>query len=105
LRATSPLLKAKALAECDDLTDPLSAPRKAVESLMQLDFDTADVTFQDVLRCVAKHGLFEIPSSLAAFVDDSVIGADSVASDPVDNGTDDAGDKEDSSDVDSLAAW
>jgi DNA helicase-2/ATP-dependent DNA helicase PcrA len=72
---------------------------------MQLNFDTEDVTFQDVLRCVAKHGLFEIPSSLAAFVDDGAIVADSIASDPVNNGTDDAGDEEDSSDVANLAAW
>jgi DNA helicase-2/ATP-dependent DNA helicase PcrA len=105
LRANSPLLKAKALAKCNDLTDPLSVPRRAVEELMRLNFGTEDVTFQDVLRCVAKHKLFEIPSSLAPFIDDGGIGVDSIASEPLNDGTDNASDEEDSSDVASLAAW
>jgi len=69
LRGTSPLLKTRALANPDDPDDPLGPPRQAIAALAKLDLADPKVTFFDVLKCVADHRLFDIPTSLAAFLD------------------------------------
>lgn len=101
LRASSPLLQAKALAECDDALDPLRAAREAVESLARLRPGVADPSFQEVLRCVAQSGLFDIPQSLAPFVsEDGGVGAEQAKAS--EEGDLDVGD---ASAAAGLAAW
>lgn len=69
LREASPLVKTKALAESENPADPLRAPRAAVNALLELRRSNPDLTFLDVLQCVAEHSLFEIPTSLAPFLE------------------------------------
>lgn len=69
LREASPLLKPKALAASETPAAPLRAPRAAVTALLELRRSNADLTFLDVLQCVAEHRLFEIPTSLAPFIE------------------------------------
>lgn len=70
LRATSPLLKRSAIAERSVTGDPLQPIRVGVAALVGLDTSSPDTTFLTVLRCVAEHGLFEIPIALQPFVAD-----------------------------------
>jgi DNA helicase-2/ATP-dependent DNA helicase PcrA len=69
LREASPLVKTKALAESENSADPLRAPRAAVTALLKLRRSNPDMTFLDILQCVAEHSLFEIPASLAPFLE------------------------------------
>ena len=70
LRATSPLLKRSAIAERAISDDPLQPIRAGVDALLGLDTEGPDTTFLMVLRCVAEHGLFDIPAALQPFVVD-----------------------------------
>lgn len=70
LRNYSPLLNKFTLRDSDSLIDPLEKVRKAVSDLVKLEKNSV-VTFFDILQCVAKHNLFEIPNSLESFVNDS----------------------------------
>lgn len=70
LRATSPLLKRSAIAERSITGDPLQPIRAGVDALLDLDTENPGATFLTVLRCVAEHGLFEIPAALQPFVSD-----------------------------------
>ncbi len=69
LRDASPLVKTKALAESETPDDPLRAPRAAVTALLKLRRSNPELTFLDVLQCVAEHRLFEVPASLLPFLD------------------------------------
>lgn len=69
LREACPLVKTKALAESETPADPLRAPRAAVTALLELRRSNPDLTFLDVLQCVADHRLFEVPVSLAPFLE------------------------------------
>jgi len=69
LRKTSPLLKKDVLKGSQDAEDPLATIRCSVDALLQIDFTDPTVTFLDLLQCVGRFGLFEIPNSLRPFVD------------------------------------
>lgn len=66
---TSPLLKRDVLKSPEDPANPLGKIQQAVNGLLGISVDAPATTFMDVLRCVAGHGLFEIPDSLAPFLD------------------------------------
>lgn len=76
LREASPLVKTKALAESENPADPLRAPRAAVTALLELRRSNPDLTFLDVLQCVAKHYLFEVPASLVPFLEQNAPATD-----------------------------
>lgn len=73
LREASPLVRTKALADSETPADPLRAPRAAVTALFELRRSNPDLTFLDVLQCVAKHHLFEVPASLAPFLEEDAL--------------------------------
>lgn len=70
LRATSPLLKRSAVAQTLTSEDPLLPIRAGVDALLALNPEHSDTSFLAVLKCVAKHQLFEIPAALRPFVID-----------------------------------
>lgn len=94
LRETSPLLKTKALAESETPADPLRSPRAAVAALLELRRSNADLTFLDVLQCVAEHRLFEIPASLAPFVERDAPGSETDDATKAEEAGDDNADSE-----------
>jgi len=105
LRANSPLLKPRALAQTTDPTNPLGDTRKAIKALIKI-VDAEAVTFGDVLKCVAAHGLFDIPTSLLPFVGTDDDGAHGVVDETEDAGADIEGeDQSSASAVAGLAAW
>jgi DNA helicase-2/ATP-dependent DNA helicase PcrA len=67
LRKMSPLLKEDALLKSKDTEDPLAEVRLAVDALLAIDTTNPSTKFLEVLQCVAKHGLFEIPEALKPF--------------------------------------
>lgn len=68
LRATSPLLKRAVIANSPIPEDPLQPIRSAVDALLALNTEQSSTTFLSVLKCIAEHQLFEIPSALRPFV-------------------------------------
>ncbi|MEQ9870079.1 UvrD-helicase domain-containing protein [Pectobacterium odoriferum] len=68
LRATSPLLKRVVIANSPTPEDPLQPIRSAVDVLLALNTEQSSTTFLSVLKCIAEHQLFEIPSALRPFV-------------------------------------
>jgi len=99
LRRHSPLMSPEALAMGADSGAPLMAVREAVTAVAALDVESSSLTFLDVLRCVAKHGLFQVPRSLQPFVEPEV----TVDAGPEDDDDDDDDDGEASSL--SMQAW
>jgi DNA helicase-2/ATP-dependent DNA helicase PcrA len=69
LRRNSPLLKGPVLANSDKAGDLLRAIRETVDAITSLDTSNPDTQFLDVLKCVATHGLFEIPTALRPFAE------------------------------------
>jgi len=70
LRKTSPLLKRSAITQTLTPNDPLLSIRIGVKELLDLNPEQSTTTFLSVLKCVAKHRLFEIPEALRPFVVD-----------------------------------
>ena len=68
LRATSPLLKRSAIVHTSTPEDPLQPIRSGVDALLALNTEQSSTTFLSVLKCVADHQLFEIPTALHPFV-------------------------------------
>jgi DNA helicase-2/ATP-dependent DNA helicase PcrA len=69
LRSTaSPLLKAESLSHPARIKDPLQPARVAVNKLARL-VKGGNATFSEVLQCVARCNLFEIPSTLRPFIE------------------------------------
>ncbi|WP_215484376.1 UvrD-helicase domain-containing protein [Pectobacterium punjabense] len=68
LRATSPLLKRSVIANSPTPEDPLQPILSAVDALLALNTEQSSTTFLSVLKCIAEHQLFEIPSALRPFV-------------------------------------
>ncbi|MBS2010007.1 MAG: UvrD-helicase domain-containing protein, partial [Cyanobacteria bacterium SZAS TMP-1] len=102
LRKHSPLLRKEALTNAD----PLRAAREAVDALVALDVDNQSTTFLDVLKCVAAHGLFEVPSGLRAFVaDGSGAEPQRPSSEPQDVDFSDVPEEEAETSPSSLQAW
>lgn len=88
LRANSPLLDRAAIAHTSTPEDPLKPIRQGVDTLLALKPELSTTTFLSVLKCVAKHQLFEIPAALLPFVTDehpSVANEQSTDNDQVDN--------------------
>lgn len=100
LRKSSPLLKRCALVNPEDAEVPLADLRQAVGALLSLDTAHTATTFMDVLECVAKHGLFDIPDSLRPFIT-AVDSAEVIAVDAETN--DDVADADTT--IASLQAW
>jgi len=108
LRATSPLLKRATIIDTPTPHNPLLPIRSGVNALLALNLENTATTFFDVLQCVAKHRLFEIPAALRPFVDPTPMsdtsGADSTeAASDVENGEDD--DSSAKTSPASLNAW
>lgn len=103
LRATSPLLKRSSIAQTSTPDDPLLPIRAGMDALLALNPEHSATTFLTVLKCVAKHRLFEIPAALRPFVVDDTAAAEA---EPV---TDDDGSEgeEESAEASpaSLEAW
>lgn len=95
LRRHSPLMRPEPLAARAHSETPLMAVREAVKAVATLDVENPSLTFLDVLRCVAKHGLFPVPPSLQPFVEPE----ETTAPGPVDD--DDDGEASSSS----MQAW
>lgn len=70
LRTHSPLVNKYNLREVDPLVNPLDNVRVAIKEILALE-GKEGLTFLEILQCVAKHNLFDIPNSLQSFVDDS----------------------------------
>lgn len=69
VRENSPLLSKAALKSCkDNQTLQIQLARDAVEAVFSLWAENINPSFKDVLMCIAKTGLFEIPESLLPFV-------------------------------------
>jgi DNA helicase II / ATP-dependent DNA helicase PcrA len=66
LRDSSPLLRRDYIEGFEDKTKPLAEIQAAVKALLEIDKDSA--RFLDILECIAKHRLFEVPKSLKAFL-------------------------------------
>jgi DNA helicase-2/ATP-dependent DNA helicase PcrA len=81
LRQYSPLLKQAWSLNSETADDPLLPARMAVEALIELKRENAQLRFLDVLKCIAAHQLFEIPDALRPFVeqDDATVAAGSNA--------------------------
>lgn len=69
LRKNSPLLKQSISTASADTSDPLQSVRTAVTALNSLVQDNPQARFLDVLRLVASHRLFDIPTSLTPFIE------------------------------------
>ena len=67
VRQNSPLLTPQALKEAHDPSNLLKRAQSGVKELMTL-WDNNEPTFGDILRCVAKHELFNIPDTLLPVV-------------------------------------
>ncbi len=104
LRKNSPLLQRSALANCDNPNDPLQSAREAVNALSAIDVAAPGTRFLDVLNCVAKHGLFEIPVALRPFADTETTAAPGPQELNVDT-EDDEPDDEPEASPSSLQAW
>lgn len=73
LKQYSPLLNHKRLASGCDQRTQLVKTKTATDILIDLLRSKGQVTFLEVLRCVAAHDLFEIPDTLLPFIEqDSV---------------------------------
>jgi DNA helicase-2/ATP-dependent DNA helicase PcrA len=103
LRKNSPLLKRSALANSSNPNDPLLPARVAVEALLALDAGNPSTRFLDILECVAKHELFDIPVALRPFIDAAPASATpaKTVSDPGDNEAEEEAEASPSS----LQAW
>lgn len=66
VKAYSPRLSQEALRQSSDTTMHLGDLNAAIDVLMELWKDGADPTLLQVLQCVAKHDLLEIPNPLKA---------------------------------------
>ena len=100
LRKTSPLLRRIALENSIISDDPLGPVRIAVENLVAAS-SGANSSFLDVLQCIVRHGLFEIPAGLRPFANlDSL---EEPTSDKADTCQEDDDDVETS--PSSLKAW
>ncbi len=64
LRASSPLLARDVIAKRSSLDGPLLHARDAVRAISEIDIESESTTFFDVLQCVVKHKLFNIPEPL-----------------------------------------
>jgi DNA helicase-2/ATP-dependent DNA helicase PcrA len=68
VRKASPLLsKASLKAAGTDQRTKIQSAREAIEKLMALWSDNGNPRFLDVLNCVSRTGLFEVPESLRPF--------------------------------------
>lgn len=65
----SPLLDSEQLITSGDQRSQLAKAKAAVNALTALIEANDKVTFLEVLRCVAEHGLFEIPDQLVPFAE------------------------------------
>lgn len=79
-RDLSPLLSQDALRLAEDKKKQLHAVSSAIDALMELWADDADPALLQVLRCVAKSGLLEIPDALQASAFGALEQADAGAS-------------------------
>lgn len=68
LKEYSPLLARSNLASQSDQHKLLQKAKIATDELTHLISTTPDIKFRQVLLCVAKHNLFEIPESLIPFI-------------------------------------
>lgn len=66
VKASSPRLSQAALRESSDTKKHLGDVNVAIDTLMELWKDDTDPTLLQLLQCVAKHELFEIPDPLKA---------------------------------------
>ncbi|WP_404303427.1 UvrD-helicase domain-containing protein [Alicycliphilus denitrificans] len=78
-KAYSPRLTQEALRAAKDTQEHLKQVNASIDVLMELWKDGANPTLLQVLRCVAKHNLLEIPESLQASASEE--SAEAVASD------------------------
>lgn len=78
-KAYSPRLTQHALREAKDTQEHLKEVNASIDALMTLWQSGADPTLLEVLYCIAKHNLLEIPESLQSSV--SKASADATASD------------------------
>lgn len=69
LKKHSPLLSRERFAKASDQLAQLARAKTAVDALAALVAACDQVTFLEVLRCVAEHELFEIPNSLQPFIE------------------------------------
>lgn len=103
----SPLLKRVVLKSPEDPANPLGKVQKAVKGLVNIDVDDEATSFMDLLKCVAEHGLFEIPDSLAPFLVqvEEVPEKTTTAIEPEEIAEEDEGEVEEGVNTTSLEAW
>ncbi len=68
-RLKSPLLDSGFLRTQTTQDNPLDPLRSAIRAIVDVIDAKPDVSFSEVLQCVAKHSLFSIPQSLNPFVE------------------------------------
>jgi DNA helicase-2/ATP-dependent DNA helicase PcrA len=68
-RAKSPLLDPHFLRAVTSKDNPLGPLRSAVRAVVDLIYAKPDVSFSEILQCIAEHNLFSIPESLAPFAE------------------------------------
>ncbi|MCF6324280.1 MAG: UvrD-helicase domain-containing protein [Gammaproteobacteria bacterium] len=67
-RAKSPLLDSDFLKSLTTKDNPLGSLKSAIQAVIDIIDEKPDVSFSDVLQCVAEHDLFLIPQSLTPFI-------------------------------------
>lgn len=67
-RSSSPLVAQNFLRENPSIDNPLIPLKNAIRTLVELIDSTPTISFEAVLKCVAEHSLFLIPSSLAVLI-------------------------------------
>lgn len=68
-RARSPLLDPQFLTTISSEDNPLTPLRNAIKAVVRLIDSNPNVSFSEVLQCVATHNLFSIPQSLVPFTE------------------------------------
>lgn len=68
-RSKSPLLDPGFLRTLTTQDNPLGPLRSAIRAVVDVIDTKPDVSFSEVLQCVARHSLFSIPQSLTPFVE------------------------------------
>ncbi|WP_018013591.1 UvrD-helicase domain-containing protein [Teredinibacter turnerae] len=68
-RAKSPLLDPNYLKSIKPGVNPLAPLKRAIDAVVNIIDSKSDVTFSEILQCIAEHNLFSIPQSLFPFME------------------------------------
>lgn len=97
-RANSPLLDPNYLKSIKPGDNPLAPLKSAIKAVVNIIDSNSDVTFSEVLQCIAEHNLFSIPQSLIPFMEK----VESVVQEDDEDKDEEAGEEEKVSSLDAM---